>query len=376
MSWRCLKAMVTAIWADRMAAAGLVFVHAFVGCSQGDAGVAIASLAGGAGTTSSSAAATTGGNSAGASLGGSSMAGGGSGGMEAAPELGPALGGVGGAAGSPAAGAPSPPLAVIDTHTHYWDLSRDPGFSNGVTLLPSDYDVVARPAGIGGAIMIEAVWRDLADNLWGLELAENSPIIVGVVGKLSLDSPKFASDLAVLESHPLFRGLRITVEELASPNAQLLAEHGLVADVDTAGSAELVRAVASQAAAVPKLAVVLDHAGGLSFVSEPAGEMAKALEAAAQAPNVYCKVSRFQEQGATGLTEADTVTYARVLDFLLATFGEERLLFGTNWPLSEKAGSLGDGVAIMRRYFDARGDRQANAFFAGNATRIYGVHAR
>ncbi len=295
--------------------------------------------------------------------------------MQATPELGPGLGGSGGAAGAPVTEEPTP-LAVIDAHTHYWDLSRDPGFSNGVTLLPSDYAAVARPAGIGGAIMIEAVWRDLADNLWGIELAEKNPIIVGVIGQLSLDSSNFSGDLAKLESHPLFRGLRVRVKDLAGPNAQVLAEHHLVADVDTAGSAEAVRAVASHAAAVPALAIVLDHAGGLSFVKEPAGEMAKALEAAAQAPNIYCKVSRFQEQGATGLAEADAATYAKALDFLLATFGEDRLLFGTNWPLSEAAGSLGDGVAIMRRYFDARGAKQANAFFAGNATRIYGVHAR
>jgi predicted TIM-barrel fold metal-dependent hydrolase len=260
---------------------------------------------------------------------------------------------------------------IIDTHTHFWDLTRNPGFSNGRTVLPDDYLKVARPAGITGTVVVEAVWRNLQENMWGLELAERNTIIVGVVGRLSVGSATFKDDLDALARSRFFRGLRVGASDLRNANIRLLGERGLSADVD-AGSAANVRIVATEARALPTLRIVLDHAAGLNFASDPSGELATALQMAAEAPNVYCKVSRFQEQaGGQRPAPTDPAAYRRALDFLWRTFGEDRLIFGSNWPLSEAGGSLADAVKIMKDFFDAKGKDAAEKFFWRNAKTAY-----
>ncbi len=268
------------------------------------------------------------------------------------------------------------PDAVIDAHTHFWDLNQDPGFSNGATVLPADYGKLASPAGISGTLLVEAVWRNVEENLWGLTLAENNPIVVGVIGRLSLGEASFAKDLDVLAAHALFRGLRIQPDELALPNAKLVEAEGLVVDVDVAGSAEAVLKVAANAPLVPNLTIVLDHAAGLKFNGKPAGDLAEALKVAAGAANVYCKVSRFQEQAGATPAPKDPLAYAQALDFLLATFGEDRLIFGTNWPLSESAGSIQDATQIVRTHFESKSHELAQKVLHRNAEAAYGVTLR
>lgn len=298
-------------------------------------------------------------------------------------------GGGGGAGGRPAdgGGAPDRPApdasastdagsgpssaTIIDTHTHFWDLSRNPGFSDGKNRLPADYDKLARAAGITGTVVIEAVWRNLADNMWGLDLAEKNPIIVGVMGNLPLGSATFKDDLDTLSKSRFFRGLRVGAGDLKSPNTKLLADKGLAVDVDIAGSLPNLRSVAGDAKTVAPLKIVLDHAAGLGFGGDPSVDMAAAMMMVAQNPNVYCKVSRFQEQAGVKPAPTDPAAYTKALDFLWKTFGEDHLMFGTNWPLSEAAGNLDDAVHIMKTYFDAKGKTASEKFFWRNAKQVY-----
>jgi len=260
---------------------------------------------------------------------------------------------------------------IIDTHTHFWDLGRNPGFSDGKTRLPTEYEKLARPAGITGTVVIEAVWRNLADNMWGLDLAENNTIIVGVMGHLTIGAPTFKDDLDTLAKSRFFRGLRVGASDLKVPGIKLLADGGFAADVDIAGSVTNLRSVAADASGLPKLKIVLDHAAGLGFGGDPAPDLAAALAMAAQSPNVYCKVSRFQEQAGSKPAPTDAAAYQKALDFLWKTFGEDRLIFGTNWPLLESAGTLADAVKIMQAYFDAKGKTASEKFFWRNAKAVY-----
>jgi L-fuconolactonase len=281
-------------------------------------------------------------------------------------------------------GACAGPDAVLDTHTHFWDVARPapPGrskpvsFSNGRSVLPAEYVAAAACAGITGTVVVEASpWVE--DNEWVLDQAHRNPVIVGVVGNLSevLGTPRFDAVFATLSADPLFRGIRLgRAEDLLRPewreHLEALAAKGLAVDLNAGGVAAL-EAAAAGAARFPTLKIVLDHAAYLDFGKPPAAEWVRAFERAAAAPNLYCKVSRFQEQAGVKPAPSTVQAYRPVLDLLWRTFGEDRLIFGSNWPLSESAGSLADAVSIMKAYFSEKGTAATRKFFALNASSVY-----
>lgn len=279
--------------------------------------------------------------------------------------------------------------AVIDAHTHFWDPARPvpPGrgkavpFSNGKTVLPDDYARAAKAAGVSGTVVVEASgWVE--DNAWVLELARRDPIIVGVIGNLNevLGTPRFPGVFASLAADPLFRGIRLSrAEDLARPDwkehLEALAEKGLAVDLNAAG-AKAVATAAEYARLFPRLKIVLDHAGYVDFGRAPGEDWVLAFKKAAAEPNLYCKVSRFQEQAGARPAPREVGHYREVLDLLWATFGEDRLIFGSNWPLSESAGSLTEAVDLLKAYLRDKGPQAVDKVFAHNSRAVYGWRKR
>ena len=107
------------------------------------------------------------------------------------------------ACGAALAVADDRPL-VIDTHTHFYDPTRKegvpwPGKADKVlyrTVLPAEYKKLAAPHGVTGTVVVEASPR-VEDNQWLLDLAEDEPLIVGIVGHLSPGQRDFAANLTL-----------------------------------------------------------------------------------------------------------------------------------------------------------------------------------
>ena len=59
------------------------------------------------------------------------------------------------------------------------------------------------------------------------------------------------------------------------------------------------------------------------------------------------------------------------LEAMWQVFGAERLIYGSNWPVCERAGSFADAFAIVRRFFDGKGANAAQRYFGENARAVY-----
>lgn len=278
------------------------------------------------------------------------------------------------------------PIAIIDAHTHFYDPTRKEGVpwpGKGDKLLyrpvlPGEFAQLAAPSQVVGTVVVEASpW--IEDNKWLLDLAAKEKVIVGVVGRLDPASDDFETNLRRFASNPLFRGIRINHNEVKAGlkgnlvhRCKLMADLGLTLDVN--GGLDMPADVAQLAEKLPQLRIVINHAANLRIDGkQPPKAWQEGMAAAAKHSNVFCKVSALVEQ--TGQKEAprEGKYYRPVLDTLWELFGENRLLFGSNWPVSSRGAPYEVIVGITRDYFKAKSETAATKFFLANAKAAYGL---
>jgi len=119
---------------------------------------------------------------------------------------------------------------------------------------------------------------------------------------------------------------------------------------------------------VPDLMFVLDHLGNVDVTAEgpPDAAWARSFRALAALPNVVCKLS-----GILGEATADRLRpYAEIA---LEAFGPERLMFGSDWPVSTLSAGYGDIVAAARALTAGLTAPERAAVLAGTARAVYRI---
>ncbi len=295
------------------------------------------------------------------------------------------------AAASPRAASAqaAPAIPIIDTHIHLFDQTRPQGApysgprgAPGAApqpAYPDRYRTLAVPLGVVGAIKVEASpW--IEDNLWVLEVAQRDPIMVGVVGNLEPDKPEFAEYLGRYRKHPLFRGIRYgnlwnrdIVRQAQNPvfldGLKLLAQADLV--LDTANPrVPLLESMLRISDAVPDLRVVLDHLPALAPAEADRPAYDAALSQFAKRPQIYVKLSEIVHRE-NGVVVSDLGLMRARLDRLVEIFGEDRILFGSDWPNSDGVGPLDQVFAIARAYFSTRPQAVQEKYFWRNSIAAY-----
>jgi L-fuconolactonase len=276
---------------------------------------------------------------------------------------------------------------IIDTHTHFYDPTRPKGVpwppEDDALLyrrvLPDDYRALPQPQAVTGTVVVEASpWVE--DNQWILDLAADHPFIVGLVGNLAIGADDFRSNLRRFVKNPLFRGLRIGAGPLrrSLTEARLLDDLKLVADHDLAldllGGPDMLPDVARLAKAVPQLRLIIDHVANIRIDGKAVEHVWRdGMRAAGEQRHVYCKVSGLVEgTGRTdGTAPGDVAFYRPVLDGIWEAFGAERLVYGSNWPVSERFASCAVVQQIVLDYFHAKGQSALDGVFWRNAQTLY-----
>ncbi|MBX3051231.1 MAG: amidohydrolase family protein [Caldilineaceae bacterium] len=274
---------------------------------------------------------------------------------------------------------------IIDTHTHFYDPYRPEGVpwpspSNKLlyrTVLPEHLKPLAVAEGVTGTVVVEAS-RWLEDNQWILDLAQNDPFIVGFVSGVVPNQPSFPTELARFAASPLFRGIRVGGNALVDgeqgtflDDMALLAARDLSLDV-LVGDPSHFAGLFALAERVPDLRIVINHVGNMKIDGTAlTPDWSERFRKAATHPNVYMKVSGLLENSTVQPAPTDVDFYRPLLDCLWDAFGEERLIFGSNWPVCEQAGTYAGCVSIVRSYFGEKGEEASANYFWRNAKRVY-----
>ncbi len=274
---------------------------------------------------------------------------------------------------------------VIDTHTHFYD----PGKPGGIPwpaahekelyrrVLPRDWQAVAGPCGVQETVVIEASGRE-EDNQWVLDLAEREKCIVGFVGNLDPCCRQFSDLLGRFSANKFFRGLRWGgiiadkgIREVVVRAARQLAERDLSLDL-LIKPASLGAAV-ELAEAVPSLRIIINHVGRGGDPQAPTAGWKEATAQAAACGNIWMKVSGMVEQvsksGKPSPREARY--YAPVLDHLWQCYGVDRLIYGSNWPVSDGGAPYAAVMQIVQEYFSAKGQQALDKVCWQNTLRFY-----
>jgi predicted TIM-barrel fold metal-dependent hydrolase len=135
---------------------------------------------------------------------------------------------------------------------------------------------------------------------------------------------------------------------------------------------DLIEAVLRVSDKVPGLRIIVDHLpsmmGRLDANAKTAVE--GNLRELAKRPAVYIKVSEVMRV-ADGRPSTDPALYKPLLDHLFDTFGEDKLIFGSDWPNGQAVDNLPAIVQIVQGYFLAKGQAVAEKYFWKNSLAAY-----
>ena len=236
---------------------------------------------------------------------------------------------------------------IIDAHHHLWDpAARDYPWLAGPAMTPirhrytaADLHAAADTLGVTGTILVQTIPSPDETRAF---LTLPDPLIRGVVGWADLTAPSIVDDLAAL-SGPLV-GIRHQAQDETDP--EWLARPAVLRGIRAVAAAGLtydllvlphqLRSAITAVRAVPEGRFVLNHAAKPPIAAGKLDPWAGLISELAGLPNVACKLSGLiTEADWSRWKPADIRPYS---DHVFESFGPDRVLFGSDWPVCELAG--------------------------------------
>ena len=269
----------------------------------------------------------------------------------------------------------------IDAHFHIWRLARgDYGWlTPALGAIHRDVDVddwqrLAAPLSIRGGVLVQAAPTE-AETRFLLAAADACECVLGVVGWVDLLAADAPARIAEFARHPKLKGLRPMLQDIADPDwilqrslapaLQAMVDSDLVFDA-------LVRPqhlprIRELAHRHPALRIVIDHAGKPEIAQSRWQPWADELRRIGAQTAAVCKLSGMPAEAGS----ADRTLLEPWVEHVLACFGPQRVLWGSDWPVLELNGCYESWWRLARELCAAFSDVERQAIFGGNARRIY-----
>jgi len=270
----------------------------------------------------------------------------------------------------------------IDAHHHLWTLARgDYGWLTP-KLAPiyrdfavADLAPLLSAAEICGTILVQAAPTE-AETMFLLDITDGAELVRGVVGWTDFDAEDAAARIEAFAGRTHLVGLRPMVQDIADDD--WLLKPGLTAGLAAMAEQNLIFDALVLPRHLPRLSRVVDLHPDLQFVLDHCAKPSLAtgdiaawkddIAKLAKRPNIVCKLSGLATEAAPGWQVADM---RPALDHVLANFGSERLLWGSDWPVVNLAGGYAKWLAAAETLLADLSDDERAGIFGLNAARIY-----
>jgi L-fucono-1,5-lactonase len=270
----------------------------------------------------------------------------------------------------------------VDSHQHFWRY--EPAEYDWIDarmgaikrdFLPDDLKREMDPVGFTGSVLIQ-VQQTLDETRWLLQLADEHPFVLGVVGWVDLRSPDVARDLAEIAQHPKLVGVRHIVQ--SEPEGFLADDAFLrgIAELDRFGLTydilvyerhlpEVIEFVSR----FPHQRFVLDHLGKPDLRRGSLRDWRWQLRALARFRHVMCKLSGL-------VTEADWASWSPdqlrpYLETAVECFGKDRVMIGSDWPVCTLAATYGQAMGQVLDLVADWSSPERDAVLGGNAAKFW-----
>lgn len=273
----------------------------------------------------------------------------------------------------------------IDSHQHFWKYNpvKDAWITENMKViqrdfLPSDLQPLLNETKIDGCVAIQADQSE-EETHFLLQLAESNDFIKGVVGWVDLRGENVASSLGNFSQFKKLKGFRHIVQGEKEDDFLLRYDfcNGIAQLEKYNFTYDLLifpkhLAVAYKfAQKFPKQKMVIDHLAKPNFKEADFANWEQGIRAIATCQNVYCKVSGLvTEADWNNWTESD---FNHCLDVITEAFGIERLMFGSDWPVTLLAATYNQSYGIVRNYFSKFSPEEQDMIWGKNAVTFYNL---
>ncbi|WP_340032865.1 amidohydrolase family protein [Paenibacillus sp. FSL K6-1122] len=273
----------------------------------------------------------------------------------------------------------------LDAHQHFWEYNvAEYGWIGEEmkvirqSFLPKDLEPLLIQSGLEGCIAVQAR-QSLTETEWLLQLADRHECIKGVVGWVDLCSDEVRNQLELFASNPYLKGVRHVIQdepdlkyvlrEDFQRGISLLKEYDLAYDLLV--SKEQLPYAVELVKTFPEQRFVLDHLAKPDIKSGILSPWKEALESLAAQPNAYCKLSGM-------VTEADWANwtpkdFTAYLNIAIEAFGAQRLMFGSDWPVSNVSATYSEVYGLINSHINALHILDQQMILGGTCAAFYQI---
>lgn len=283
-------------------------------------------------------------------------------------------------------------MRVIDTHNHVWQCQGE--HFSWITddlaairrdFLIDDLQAVLAENSIEGAILVQAI-PSIEETEWLLDIAEQHDEIKGVIGWVDINhGAEIAEDLQrLLRKSSYLKGIRymsqgLPESHLVTPQfiqgVRCVGELGLVYELLV--THQQLEAASQLISACPEVTFVIEHAAKPVVRDGEITRWREQLMLIGEAyNNVFCKLSGL-------VTEADYARWAGpeqasqelepYFSAVFAAFGHERVMYGSDWPVSLLALPYADTLELDQNYLQSHQALSSDNFFYRVAEKVYSL---
>lgn len=277
------------------------------------------------------------------------------------------------------------PFDRIDAHQHFWkfDAIRDSWINGDMEVLKNDF-LPNQLAGllkenkIDGSVVVQSD-QSAVENEFQLKNAAENDFIRGVIGWVDLQAADVEDRLSYHQQFKKLKGFRhllqgetkrdLMLNPAFKKGIGLLNKYGFTYDLLVLP--DQLKYVQELVAAFPDQLFVLDHLAKPDIRNKDIIGWKKDITALAQYKNLYCKISGL-------VTEADLkywkqVDFAPYLDVVVESFGFNRLMYGSDWPVCLLAASYKETKTVADSYFSIFSTTEQAYLFGTTATEFYNL---
>jgi L-fuconolactonase len=273
----------------------------------------------------------------------------------------------------------------IDAHQHFWNFDpvRDSWINDEMAIIqrdftPQDLQTQLEENNLDGSVLVQCDQSE-KENEFLLNHANNFDFIKGVVGWVDLQSDDVEDRLAYYHSFNKMKGFRHILQGEAERGMMLrpafmkgiskLKNFDFTYDILI--YPDQIQYIGEFVKAFPDQKFVIDHIAKPNIKEKNIVEWKKGMEALAEYPNLYCKISGM-------VTEADWKNRGKndcnpYMDVIVSSFGTKRIMFGSDWPVCLVAASYQQTMEIVSNYFSSFTETEQQDFFGLNAINFYNL---